>query len=116
MDIITFHERSLEQHKYLICIKCNASSYYTLLPLQAKGQATDAVSKWIKSLRSDPLIQDVGYDPVMHIRTDMAGEWRADCATWNAEICDILKVKMEYVAPERHASNGIAERACGIYS
>ena len=75
--IITFTEHSLEQHKYLICIKCNASSYYTLLPLQAKGQATDAVSKWIKSLRSDPLIQDVGYDPVMHIRTDMAGEWRA---------------------------------------
>ena len=114
MDMITFDTRSLEQHKYLICIKCNASSYYTLLPLQAKSQATNAVSNWIKSLRSDPLIQDVGYDPVMHIRTDMAGEWRANCSTWNAEIRDALKVTMEYVAPERHESNGIAERACGI--
>ena len=59
MDMIAFDTRSLEQHKYLIGIKCNASNYYTLLPIQAKSQATDVVSKWIKSLRSDPLLQDV---------------------------------------------------------
>ena len=44
----------------------------------------------------------------MHIRTDMAGACRTDCASWNAEIRDALKY------PERHESNGIAERACGI--
>ena len=59
-------------------------------------------------------MQDIGYDPVQHIKTDMAGEWREDCKSWDEEIAQELKVKMEYVAPERHESNGIAERACGI--
>ena len=59
-------------------------------------------------------MQDIGYEPVQHIKTDLAGEWRTDCKSWDDEIVQELKVKMQYVAPERHESNGIAERACGI--
>ena len=59
MDTIAFNERSLEQHKYLVVLKCNATGYYVLLPMQAKSQATKVVSDWVRSLRADPLVQDI---------------------------------------------------------
>ena len=110
--------------KYLLVLKCNATSYYQLIPMQNRWEAPDLVSQWIRTLRSDPKHSAHlhGYEMVQHIKTDEAGEftselWRKTIGTWdNSRRGDpnSLHVEMEYVAPDSHKQNGKAERACRI--
>ena len=114
MDTVTMSDRSFEQHKYLLVLKYHATGYVCLIPLQQKSQSTEVVDKWIQSMRSDPVLKGMGYEMVQHITTDRAGEWDGDCATWIKHVKDKWNIKMKYIAPERHESNSIAERACAI--
>jgi len=124
MDTIQMSDHALCKSKWLIVLKCNASSYYQLLPIAHKHEAPNAVSRWIRVLRADPrTCKDViGYDMVQHIKTDQAGEWFTS-EKWKSTIgttdnkhngyVGSLGVEMEYVSPDTHKQNP-AERACGI--
>jgi hypothetical protein len=114
MDTITISDRSFEQMKYLLVLKDKATSYYCLIPLKTKCQSASAVGKWIARMRADPVLETMGYKMIQTIQTDIAGEWDEDCRIWNELVTDAYHIKMDYIAPERHESNGVAERACAI--
>ena len=114
MDMIVLSDRSMENYKYLIVLKCRSTGYIALLPLVHKYDAWGAVAEWIRSLRNDPLYQRYSYDMVQHIQTDADGSWRYDNADWQTQIVKKLGVKMQYISPDRHESNGRAERAISI--
>jgi len=116
MDICTVSDRSIEQYKYMIVLRCRSTGYVKLLPLKGR-EASDLwgpVEAWIRTLRKDPIYNRYSYKPVQHILTDREGSWREDCAEWQERIVRRLGVTMEYISPDRHEQAGRAERAVGI--
>ena len=91
-----------------------STGYLAVLPLIYKSDAWAAVAEWIRSLRNGPLYQRYSYGMVSHIKTDMDGAWRHDNEDWQKQIVSKLGVKMEYISPDRHEQNGVAERAIHI--
>ena len=75
MDTVTINTRSLCGARFMICLRCKATCYIVVLFLWRKSESAMVIEQWINSLRSDPMMQGMGYPAVQYIETDNAGEW-----------------------------------------
>lgn len=113
MDTVTINVRSLCGCKYMIVIKCKATGYIHLIFLKWKSDSVTEVERWIKSLRSDPMFQNMGYPAVQLIQTDSAGEWSMDSEEWT-DMQERMGFKTTWTCPDRKEEAGMAERTCGV--
>ncbi|OUT55772.1 MAG: hypothetical protein CBB71_19130 [Rhodopirellula sp. TMED11] len=122
MDGITFDVRSNEGSKYMVILRDIATGYTVKFCLANKDDIRDKLEEWIKHLRRDQHFAGLTYQPVVYIKTDMAGEWDFDCA----EFLEMLKrieeetgadVKVVYASPcdPKKRRQGLAERTNAIY-
>ena len=75
LDMLVFNERARIGFKYVLVLKCAASSAYRLIPLYLKSDAQIALEEWITELRASPYFHNMPYRPCSHIHTDQDGVW-----------------------------------------
>jgi hypothetical protein len=75
LDMLIFNARDRRGFKYVLVLKCHASSAYRLIPLYLKSDAHHALEEWITELRASPYFHGMPYHPCSHIHTDQDGAW-----------------------------------------
>ena len=114
LDMLTFNERDRFGFKYVLVLKCAASSAYRLIPLYLKSDAQTALEEWITELRASPYFHNMPYHPCSHIHTDQDGAWSQSNRSFQRSMAR-LGVIMSYATKDRHErTNPMAERAIAI--
>ena len=96
-------------NKYFLTIIDRFSSYYDVIPLKNKSQATLELMNWIR--RTENHFENNGGYKVSHVRTDNGGEFT------NKILHDFFKergITHELTVPYHSAQNGAVERAHGV--
>ena len=112
MDTVTINTRSLCGARFMICLRCKATCYIVVLFLWRKSESAMVIEQWINSLRSDPMMQGMGYPAVQYIETDNAGEWSRENEAW-AEMEERLCIRTIWGCPDRKEEVSRGERTCG---
>ena len=116
LDMLTFNERDRFGFKYVLVLKCAASSAYRLIPLYLKSDAQTALEEWITELKASPNFHNMPYHPCSHnvIHTDQDGAWCQRNRSFQKSMAH-LGVIMSYAIKDRHErTNPMAERAIAI--
>ena len=113
MDGVTWSHRDNDGSKYMVVLRCKATSTFKCLCLYRRSDIRQELREWITKLRSEPVYQDMGYLAVSIIETDQAGEWGKECAEWT-ELEKDLKFITIYKPSDRKEEAGAAEVGCRI--
>ena len=113
MDTVTINARSLCGCRFMIVLRCKATSYITALYLWRKSESVHVIEQWINSLRSDPMMQNMGYNAVQYIYTDNAGEWSESFQAWR-EMEERTKMRTIWGCTDRKEEVARGERACAV--
>mgnify|MGYP002629519686 FL=1 len=114
LDMLVMSERDRRGFKYVLTLKCLASSAYRLIPLYLKSDAHHAIEEWITELRASPYFKNMPYAPCSHIHTDQDGAWSQVHRKFQKTMTR-LGVIVTYATKDRHErTNPVAERAIAI--
>ena len=114
LDMLTFNLRCRKGFKYVMVLKCVASSAYRLIPLYLKSDEHHALEEWIMELRASPYFHQMPYCPCSHIHTDQDGSWSQKHRAFQKTMTR-LGVIMSYATSDRHErTNSVAEKAVSI--
>ena len=113
MDGVVWSDRALCGSKYMVVLRCKATSLIKVIPLYLRNDIRVEIETWITQMRADPAYHGLQYLPVSYIETDRAGEWGRKCKEWQ-ELEVKMKFKTIYKPSDRKEEAANAERACGI--
>ena len=104
-----FRHHDYVDNKYFLTIVDKYSSYYDVIPLKTKAQATLELMNWIR--RTENHFSNNGGYKVSHVRTDNGGEFI------NHVLHDFFNergITHELTVPYSSSQNGAVERAHGV--
>ena len=75
LDMLVFSEQDRRGFKYVLVLKCLASSAYRLISIYLKSDAQSALEEWIAGLMASPYFHNMGYTPCSHIHIPYGSGW-----------------------------------------
>ncbi|CAI7864452.1 unnamed protein product [Closterium sp. NIES-53] len=99
------------RERYFLLVVDDYTRYTTVFPLRSKGEVSDVLIPWIRTVRIQ-LHERFGQDlPVLRLHSDRGGEFSSDLLR---DFCRGEGINQSFMLPESPQQNGIAERHIGL--
>ncbi|CAI7859125.1 unnamed protein product, partial [Closterium sp. NIES-54] len=99
------------RERYFLLVVDDYTRYTTVFPLRSKGEVSDVLIPWIRTVRLQ-LRERFGMDlPVLRLHSDRADEFSSDLLR---EFCHGEGILQSFTLPDSPQKNGIAERRIGL--
>ncbi|CAI7736441.1 unnamed protein product [Closterium sp. NIES-53] len=99
------------RERYFLLVVDDYTRYTTVFALRSKGEVSDVLIPWIRTVRLQ-LGERFGQDlPVLHLHSDRGGEFSSDLLR---EFCRGEGITQSFTLPESPQQNGIVERRIGL--
>ncbi|CAI7778450.1 unnamed protein product [Closterium sp. NIES-54] len=99
------------RERYFLLVVDYYTQYTTVFPLCSKGEVSDVLIPWIRTVRLQ-LHERFGQDlPILHLHSDRGGEFSSDLLR---DFCRGEGILQSFTLPDSPQQNGIAERRIGL--
>ncbi|CAI7877047.1 unnamed protein product [Closterium sp. NIES-54] len=99
------------RERYFLLVVDDYTRYTTLFPLRSKGEVSDVLIPWIRTVRLQ-LRERFGQDlPVLRLHSNRGGEFSSDLLR---DFCRVKGIRQSFTLPNSPQQNGIAERRIGL--
>ncbi|CAI7834885.1 unnamed protein product [Closterium sp. NIES-53] len=99
------------RERYFLLVVDDYTRYTTLFPLRSKGEVSDVLIPWIRTVRLQ-LRERFGQDlPVLRLHSNRGGEFSSDLLR---DFCHVEGIRQSFTLPNSPQQNGIAERRIGL--
>ncbi|CAI7825758.1 unnamed protein product, partial [Closterium sp. NIES-53] len=99
------------RERYFLLVFDDYTRYTTVFPLRSKGEVSDVLIPWIRTVCLQ-LRERFGQDlPVLHLHSDRGGEFSSDLLR---DVCRGEGITQSFTLPDSPQKNGIAERHIGL--
>ncbi|CAI7741275.1 unnamed protein product [Closterium sp. NIES-53] len=99
------------RERYFLLVVDDYTRYTTVFPLRSKGEVSDVLIPWIRTVRLQ-LRERFGQDlPVLRLHSDRGGEFSSDLLQ---DFCRGEGITQSFTLPDSPQQNGIAERRIGL--
>ncbi|CAI7781924.1 unnamed protein product [Closterium sp. NIES-54] len=99
------------RERYFLLVVDDYTRYTMVFPLRSKGQVVDVLIPWICAVRLQLREQFSTYLPVLHLHSDIGGEFSSDLLR---DICRGEGILQSFTLLDSPWKNGIAERRIGL--
>ncbi|CAI7784931.1 unnamed protein product [Closterium sp. NIES-53] len=100
-----------DRERYFLLVVDDCTRYTTVFPLLTKGEVPDVLIPWTRAVRlqlRERFREDL---PVLHIHSDIVGEFSSDLLR---DFCCGEGILQSFTLPTSPQQNGIAERCIGL--
>ncbi|CAI7751112.1 unnamed protein product [Closterium sp. NIES-54] len=99
------------RERYFLLVVDDHTRYTTVFPLRSKGEVSDVLIPWIRTVRLQ-LRERFGQDlPVLRLHSNRGGEFSSDLLR---DFCRGEGILQSFTLPDSPQQNGIAERHIGL--
>ncbi|CAI7808557.1 unnamed protein product, partial [Closterium sp. NIES-54] len=100
-----------DRERYFLLVVDDYTRYTTVFPLRSKGEVSDVLIPWIRTVRLQ-LRERFGQDlPVLRLHSDRGGEFSSDLLR---DFCHGEGILLSFTLSDSPQQNGIAERRIGL--